>query len=871
MHIHTTEKTLARLDEREVASAATPRRGVLLYKKILGILAILFLATSASFASNYGVYVYSSSYDVTNSPPGGLFRYALSHDPIYNPENVVLVNVEVSVDKYNKITEQWEPSGFLPLWRQISPGDPEERPAPFQAYTIPSKLKDCYVERKKDDGSRYLVYTNEVTIVAVDGTVGEISANLPWSHCVFENIADITVEEGIERIGDKLFSWCNGIKRITLPSSLKAIDKDAFVYCEGLESVNLEDTQIEKIGESAFAECNALSQAIVLPDTLKVVGDYAFDDSVITSLHFPDSAFTIGYCAFLRCRQLKTIETLGGCTNLGAEAFAACENIGYVDIPSTVSDIPQWAFRNCGSLRDVTFHEGLKTIGAEAFTGCPIGDLILPDGVLDVKSFPCQGKLVVPPSVTNLFTAAASYCYPKDLTIARFWTSINYHYATNIVLSSGIEELPRGIFANCGSLETVTLPDTLLQIGENAFYNCTNLVSVAIPESTRIISGYAFYNCTRLSSLVLPESMLGIGDFAFQGCKSLSELTIPKSMQSIGQSAFSGCETLERVVFEGDAPPSVNDYAFSYVSSGCTVYVHKGSTGWNVSIPGTWKGLPIKYITEYYRVVFDWNGLDAESSETNIREESPVLDYAPRLPDHEGKIFLGWFTEKEGGEAVTAETAVTGDATYYAHWTQPGVGLTFVDDAGMEWHYQIKGETSEFYVEIVGDGAYPVSGGQIAETGAINKGTAGALAIPSHINGYPVRVIGTWAFAYCRQLTEVTIPDTVTIIRDAAFASCSNMKKVNFGANVQTVGPGAFLYCTSLNFVELPRGAELGASAFGGCESLRYLKATRNFSSGSDIEMKYWIGGMMLNLVGGGVDMEEDLLCSSREVSRRLA
>ena len=181
----------------------------------------------------------------------------------------------------------------------------------------------------------------------------------------------------------------------------------------------------------------------------------------------------------------------------------------------------------------------------------------------------------------------------------------------------------------------------------------------------------------------------------------------------------------------------------------------------------------------------------------------------------------------------------------------------WTDANGLIWKYTTAVNSTETYAAIVGNGVYPVSAGRIVETGAIAKGTTGDLTIPSSINGVPVRTIGQWAFAYCRQLTSVTIPDTVTTIEDGAFASCSGMKRVFFGANVRSVGSCAFLYCTSLNFVTLPKDAELGASSFGGCESLRLLTADSNFSSGCHGVFGFWVGGLMLDLIGGGgVDMD---------------
>ena len=260
-----------------------------------------------------------------------------------------------------------------------------------------------------------------------------------------------------------------------------------------------------------------------------------------------------------------------------------------------------------------------------------------------------------------------------------------------------------------------------------------------------------------------------------------------------------------------------------------------------------------------FAIRFDAGGGTGDTS-MRVCQEGEALGELPEVK-LDGCVFLGWFTEAEGGEAVAAGTVVTGDATYYAHWIRLGELRQSADASGLVWKYQIlnSGSSSRpvLYVKIVGDGNYPVSWGRIVETGAIDKSTPGELTIPSSFEGYPVRVIGPWAFAYCRNLTKVNIPDSVVTIEDCAFASCSGMESVQFGAHVATIGGGAFLYCTSLKELDLPASAAtLGASAFGGCESLTKLRVENNFSSGCHIVMGYRIGGMMFNLVSNGIDMD---------------
>ena len=94
---------------------------------------------------------------------------------------------------------------------------------------------------------------------------------------------------------------------------------------------------------------------------------------------------------------------------------------------------------------------------------------------------------------------------------------------------------------------------------------------------------------------MIPDGVTEIGAYTFEGCSGLTSVMIPGSVTDIDFYAFYGCSRLTSVIFGGDAP-TIGYYAFSNVKSGCTVYVHRDSTGWGVEIPGTWNGLQIKYI-----------------------------------------------------------------------------------------------------------------------------------------------------------------------------------------------------------------------------------------------------------------------------------
>lgn len=86
---------------------------------------------------------------------------------------------------------------------------------------------------------------------------------------------------------------------------------------------------------------------------------------------------------------------------------------------------------------------------------------------------------------------------------------------------------------------------------------------------------------------------------------------------------------------------------------------------------------------------------------------------------------------------------------------------------------------------------------------AISVSTAGDLAIPSSLGGYPVTSIGEWAFYKCAKLSSVTIPNSVTNIERCAFEGCRGLTSVEIPESVAILDYAAFGRCSSLATVKL--------------------------------------------------------------------
>ncbi|MDB4440202.1 leucine-rich repeat domain-containing protein [bacterium] len=100
-------------------------------------------------------------------------------------------------------------------------------------------------------------------------------------------------------------------------------------------------------------------------------------------------------------------------------------------------------------------------------------------------------------------------------------------------------------FRGCSSLTSITIPDSVTEIGMFAFLDCSSLRSINIPDGVTIIKDLLFSGCTSLIDISIPDSVTSIGPSAFYGCTALENINIPRKVTSIGEAAFSGCSSLQ--------------------------------------------------------------------------------------------------------------------------------------------------------------------------------------------------------------------------------------------------------------------------------------------------------------------------------------
>jgi len=159
-------------------------------------------------------------------------------------------------------------------------------------------------------------------------------------------------------------------------------------------------------------------------------------------------------------------------------------------------------------------------------------------------------------AVYYAWTEAEDTVYYDDMQFDLFsdYAVVNYcgDKKGDVVIPSEINGLPvtkifDGAFYS-DNITSITLPDTIDELGENMCDGCINLTSIKLPANIRSIPEFAFHGCKSLKKVDIPSGVTGIGRSAFDGCTSLKEVKLPESLEVLSDSCFSDC-ALESIDF----------------------------------------------------------------------------------------------------------------------------------------------------------------------------------------------------------------------------------------------------------------------------------------------------------------------------------
>lgn len=228
--------------------------------------------------------------------------------------------------------------------------------------------------------------------------------------------------------------------------------------------------------------------------------------------------------------QLTLPDTLEKMYGRNFRRFAKVKEL---HIPGSIKNFG-CSLQNAGSLEKLYFDEGVEEISANMMVyGC---------SSLSEIDLPSTLKMISGPGAFDGATALTGIEFPKDVAFSDTIT---------------------GVFEDCTSLTSVSLPASVTKISSHMFDGCTSLTSVTALSEIESIGDGAFRNCSSLTGIDFPGTLTSIGSSAFQGCASLVSVPNLSKVTKMGSGAFRECKNL-RASVDLSSLQSIPGYAFCY-------------------------------------------------------------------------------------------------------------------------------------------------------------------------------------------------------------------------------------------------------------------------------------------------------------------
>lgn len=514
---------------------------------------------------------------------------------------------------------------------------------------------ECYVISKDPRYTGSVTIPSTVTHNGVDCPVTAIKDN---ALCDCSDLTAVSIPSSVTTIGDKAFYGCSSLKEITIPASVTAIGKEALAGRSDGSFTIVEATT----PPTTYGKSSKWNGVLIVPleslDQYKAAEQWGkfgyiyggtqlfYADGIRYLLTSDKTAIIVGHDDTLKGDlPIPTYVAYEGknynVTDIGANAFYDCSNIGVLTIPSSIKTVGARAFQN-SSITRARIYAKLKTIEPYTFGYCgSLKEVNIPSTVTAIgdgafKDASNLSGIAVPASVTHLGDAALythsqvpvtlftttpptlveSGAYPFDPSLSAgvripagtldkykntepFWNSCHY---TEIPTSFTVDGIIYNVLSydpptcevaqNPQCTGDVVIPETVTYegvtytvkaLGAWAF-SSNSITSVKIPSTVTELRNGALYKCRSLTRIDLPANLELMEDYAIASCNNVEEIVFPETTAMVGKHAMlnltSGSNppcAMRSVVSLSPTPPLAVDSAFQYIGQYITLYVPKGS------------------------------------------------------------------------------------------------------------------------------------------------------------------------------------------------------------------------------------------------------------------------------------------------------
>ena len=508
-----------------------------------------------------------------------------------------------------------------------------------------------------------------------------------------------------------------------------------------------------------------------------------------------------------------------------------------VKIPSTynnkaVTKIAENAFVNCTTLTNFYISKNITTIGNSAFQGCSsLTRIIIPSSVISIgeKAFSDCNK--------NLFNTVDNLVY-----VGNWVVGVENKSLDSVTFKSDTFGIASASFESCVSLTKIDIINGITSIGTLAFAGCNNLRIINIgstvtniespifigyyrgilesinvnPDNTRYTS---INNCLidkttkeiilgcKTSIIPTDESVETIGAYAF-AFSDLTDIIIPDNIIKINMGAFRDCVTLSNVKI-GNGVKVIEFGSFYCCNSLLSVTI---GSGVNSIEEDAFSGCPTLYqIINKSNLTFSFGSSDYG----NIAENTKVI-----IDKFGEKTFLdNYVLENDFLYQIESNNYIL--IAYLGN--EKTITLPLKINNRDYLIYQFRGMMQHV---IIPDGMTTINPSAFYESNLSN------ITIPNSVTS-----IGYRAFSACSGLTSITIPASVTSIGEFAFCDCSGLTSITIPNSVTSIGDWAFSYCSGLTSITIPASVtSIGSYAFDNCNSLTCINYLGDIESWCNIE-----------------------------------
>ena len=549
-------------------------------------------------------------------------------------------------------------------------------------------------------------------------------------------------------------------------------------------------------------------------------------------------------------------------------------SIQTVEVEAGVTSIGNHAFEDISAAK-VFLSEGLLTIGTSAFYNCDkLPSLSIPSTVTQVacNAFEGSAKLtqlvfypLAPPTITGSSTGLqlqkkTDIYIPDDAnTYSSSWGGGNYTFQQLAANKVQVGDLwyhfnmcrkEAQVRSGEYTFSSITIPSSadydgdtypVTSIGLAAFRGCTKLTSVVLSEGMTEIGNAAFME-SAVTSVSLPSTLTSIGQYAFASRKSGNLTVTSYAIQppACGANCFYGLDASKSKL--NVLPPGYNAYkndakwsAFTTIvpmdviqgpftfkvdleakTAALTAYDNSASQT-AVTIPNTLiLGAETYAVTSIKEYVFSGN---TTIKSVVIPDNVSVISY---------QAFAGCTALSEVKLPATTPSIV---GSCFDDCTSLPVtdGIRYADYLLIEptdktkSTYTIKSDTrmidsyAFWMCENLSSIVLPNTVEKIGSYAFSGCTSLVSVVLPNGLAELP-----NYVFDECTSLSSITIPKTVQTIGQGAFVKCTSLQQVNLSEGLKTIGRQAFVKCSSLQQINLPEGLEeIGDQAFHRCTALK--------------------------------------------------